>query len=197
MPEVLRVGLKASAWRMSTSARDLLRFSYTANQHHRILWRKIIPHTKKSHRAIALDLIGMGGQREARKLDYTFAQHARYVDGFLKAMKLGDITLVVHDWGSALGLRYACLNPTNVRSIALMESLLPPGLPSPGYDAMGDFTGTMFKALRTPGLDENLVYQHNIFVESVLGRFGSGRVLQEAEMKAYRRPFPPPIINTS
>lgn len=68
-----------------------------------------------------------------------------------------------------------------VCGVALMEALLPPGLPLPVYDAMGKFTGTMFKALRTLGLGEDLVFHHNFLVETVLGRFGSGRILSDAK----------------
>lgn len=155
------------------------------------LWRNIIPYVSDNHRAIALDLIGMGDS-DKPEIGYTFGEHAAYVDGFIDALELEDITLVIHDWGSALGMRYARLNEDNVRAIAFMEALIPPGLPAESYDAMGDFTGTMFKALRTPGFGEELVLRHNFFVESVLGTFGSGRRLTEAELEHYRRPFQTP-----
>jgi pimeloyl-ACP methyl ester carboxylesterase len=34
----------------------------------------------------------------------------KYIEGFIDKMKLKDITLVVHDWGSALGFHYAMRN---------------------------------------------------------------------------------------
>ena len=36
-------------------------------------------------------------------------------------MKLKDITLVVHDWGSGLGFHYAMRNEDKIRGIAFME----------------------------------------------------------------------------
>lgn len=152
------------------------------------LWRNIIPYVTDDHRAIALDLIGMGDSAKP-EIGYTFDEHAVYVDGFIDALELKNITLVIHDWGSALGMRYARMNEGNVRGVAFMEALIPPGLPAESYEAMGDFTGTMFKALRTPGFGEELVLRHNFFVESVLGTFGSGRRLTEAELDHYRAPF--------
>lgn len=152
------------------------------------LWRNIIPYVSKTHRAIAVDLIGMGNSGKP-DIGYTFKEHAEYIDRFIQALDLKDITLVVHDWGSAIGMRYARLNPSNVRAMVFMEALIPPALPSENYEIMGEFTGTMFRALRTPGLGEDLVLNYNFFVESVLGRFGSGRSLTDAEMEVYRAPF--------
>ncbi|MEO1251277.1 MAG: haloalkane dehalogenase [Pseudomonadota bacterium] len=155
------------------------------------LWRNIIPYVTDDHRVIALDLIGMGDS-DKPEIDYRFEDHAAYFDGFIEALDLKNITLVIHDWGSALGMRYARLTEENVRALVFMEAIIPPGIPSDNYDAMGEFTGTMFRALRTPGFGEELVLRHNFFVESVLGTFGSGRRLSEAELAHYRRPFATP-----
>ena len=53
-------------------------------------------------RAIALDLIGMG-KSDKPDLDYRFSDHVPYVVGFIEKLGLEDVTLVIHDWGSALG----------------------------------------------------------------------------------------------
>ena len=65
------------------------------------LWRNIIPHISPIGRCIAPDLIGMG-KSDKPDLDYGFFDHSRYVDGFIDALGLGNMTLVIHDWGSAL-----------------------------------------------------------------------------------------------
>lgn len=76
------------------------------------LWRNIIPYVSGNHQAIAVDLIGMGDSAKP-EIDYTFVDHAAFVDGFIETLGLENITLVVHDWGSALGMRYARLNEGN------------------------------------------------------------------------------------
>ncbi len=152
------------------------------------LWRNIIPYVSDDHRAVALDLIGMGDS-DKPDIGYSFQDHAHYVDAFIASMNLSDITLVVHDWGSVLGIRYARLNESNIRGLAFMEAIVPPSTPAQDYESMGEFTGTMFKALRTPGLGEELILRHNFFVESVLGTFGAGRRLTEEELIHYRRPY--------
>lgn len=85
------------------------------------LWRNIIPYAAKHGRAIALDLIGMG-KSDKPDIPYRFADHAPFVDGFIEVLGLHDVTLVIHDWGSALGFHYARRHPDNVRGIAFMEA---------------------------------------------------------------------------
>lgn len=151
------------------------------------LWRNIIPYVSDTHRAIAVDLIGMGDSGKP-DIDYTFADHATYVDGFIEALNLTDVTLVVHDWGSVLGMRYARLNQANVRGLVFMEAGIPPAFPAPSLEAMGE-TAELFRSLRTPGMGEEMVLNNNFFVETVLADVGTLRTLTEAEMEAYRQPF--------
>src|SRR5215472_11107599 len=64
------------------------------------LWRNVIPHLAPLGRCIAPDLIGMGRSGKP-DIEYRFFDHVRYLDGFLDALRLRNITLVLHDWGSA------------------------------------------------------------------------------------------------
>ena len=154
------------------------------------LWRNIIPYVSDNHRAIAIDLIGMGDSGKP-DIPYTFADHAFYLDGFIESLNLQNVTLVVHDWGSVLGMRYARLNEENVRGLVFMEALLPPGFPAPSYESMGAELGELFRNLRTEGIGEEMVLQNNFFVESILPS-QIMRTLTEAEMDAYRAPYPTP-----
>lgn len=70
-----------------------------------------------------------------------------YVDGFIDALGLRDVTFVVHDWGSGLGFQYAARHPDNVKALAFMEAIL---LPIPSYEAMGE-KGASFWRMRAPG----------------------------------------------
>lgn len=154
------------------------------------LWRNIIPYVTDGYRAIAPDLIGMGDSGKP-DIGYTFAEHAAYLDSFIETLGLKDITLVVHDWGSILGMRYARLNEGNVQALAFMEAGIPPALPAPSLEAMGPQNAQLFGMLRPPRGDE-LVLQHNFFVEEVLGKLGVVTQLSEAVMENYRAPFPTP-----
>jgi len=155
------------------------------------LWRNIIPHVVKAgYRAIAPDLIGMGDSGKP-EIGYTFEDHAIFIDGFLDSFGISGMTLVVHDWGSALGMSYARLNPDKVSALAFMEAIIPPSFPVDSYEAMGPL-GDLFRNLRTEGVGEKMVLENNFFVEEILPKMGVARGLTEEEMAYYRAPFPTP-----
>lgn len=151
------------------------------------LWRNIMPHVQDLGRCIALDLIGMG---DSDKLEdsgpdrYTFAEHSRYFDAALEALGVTDkVTLVIHDWGSALGFHWANRNRDRVKGICYMEAIVRP-------IEWGDFPDAsreLFQAFRSPA-GEQMILDSNVFVEKVLP--GSVlRSMSEEEMNVYRRPF--------
>lgn len=154
------------------------------------LWRNIIPFVADRYRAIAPDLIGMGNS-DKPDIGYTFAEHAAYLDGFIAALGLKDITLVIHDWGSVLGMRYARMNENNVTAVAFMEAGIPPALPAPSLEAMGEPSAQLFGMLRSPA-GEEAVLQGNFFVEEVLGKMAVATPLSQEVLDNYRAPFPTP-----
>ncbi|MEL7232893.1 MAG: alpha/beta fold hydrolase, partial [Chloroflexota bacterium] len=89
------------------------------------LWRNIIPHMSDHARCIAPDLIGMG-KSDKPDIPYRFDDHYRYITGFIEALDLTNITLVIHDWGSALGFHYAMQHEDNVKGVAFMEAIVRP-----------------------------------------------------------------------
>lgn len=152
------------------------------------LWRNVIPHvTDAGYRAIAPDLIGMGDSGKP-EIDYTFADHARYLAALLNTLDLSDVTLVLHDWGGGLGMQWARQNPKRVTRMAYMEAIAPPGMPVASFDDMPELLADFFRLMRTEQGAE-LIYEQNYFVENVLPEMGVMRPLQEAEMAAYRAPF--------
>ena len=154
------------------------------------LWRNIIPYAAGIGRAIALDLIGMG-KSDKPKIEYRFFDHSRYVEGFIETLMLRNITLVIHDWGSALGFHYGARREENVKGVAFMEAILRPL----SWSDFPEQARGMFQAFRTPGVGWDLIANQNAFVERVLP--GSVvRKLTEAEMNRYREPFPDPSSRT-
>jgi len=148
------------------------------------LWRNIIPHVVPLGRIVAPDLIGMGKSGKP-DIDYTFADHYRYMDAFIKELELQNVILVIHDWGSALGFNYAMQNPDNVKGIVFMEALYQPSswknFPSSAY--------LIFKLFRNPIMGKLMIMNRNFFVEKVLPKF-TVRQLTKEEMDHYRQPYP-------
>ena len=97
-----------------------------------------------------------------------------------------NVTLVLHDWGSALGFDWASQHPDKVRGICYME-----GIPCPvSWDDWPDVVKPIFQGFRSDA-GESMVLEKNVFIEKVLP--GSVlRGLTEEEMAVYRRPFADP-----
>ena len=155
------------------------------------LWRNIMPHLKNHGRCIAIDLIGMG---DSDKLDnsgpdrYTFFEHRRYLDAALDALEINNnVTLVLHDWGSALGFDWANRHRDSIKGIAYMEALTQP---IDTWDEWPENARNIFQALRSPA-GEELVLEKNIFVERILPS-SILRDLTEKEMEQYRLPYTEP-----
>lgn len=154
------------------------------------LWRNIMPHLADQGRCIAIDLIGMG---DSDKLDdsgpdrYTFVEHRKYFDAALEALGVTDnVTLVIHDWGSALGFDWANRHRDNVLGICYMEAVVRPM----SWDDWPEAATGIFRGFRSEA-GEEMVLENNVFVEAVLP--GSIiRDLTEEEMAVYRRPFAEP-----
>ena len=151
------------------------------------LWRGIIPHLTGLGRCIAPDLIGMG---DSDKLEdsgpdrYRFVEHRRYLDAFLEAVGVnGNVTLVMHDWGSALGFDWANRHRHAVKGLAYMEAIVQPLT----WTQWPEAALRVFQGFRSRS-GESMVLDHNLFVERVLP--GSiKRTLMDAEMAEYCRPF--------
>jgi haloalkane dehalogenase len=146
-----------------------------------------MPYCQGLGRLIACDLIGMGDSDKLTPSGpdrYTYAEQRSFLHALWEELRLGDkVILVVHDWGSALGLDWARHNPDRVEGIAYMEGFSMPL-------AWSDFPVALHKVFggfRSPA-GEDMVLEKNVFVERVL----TGSILRQLtdeEMTEYRRPF--------
>lgn len=147
------------------------------------LWRNIIPYVSARGRCLAPDLVGMGQSGKSPTGGYLFVDHARYLDAWFEALNLtNNVTLVVHDWGSALGFHRAARYPGQIKAIAYIEAIAMPRT----WEDFGT-AGSIFRALRSPQ-GEHLILDENAFVEMVLPR-AIIRKSSDEEMAAYRAPF--------
>jgi len=133
------------------------------------LWRGVLPHVNHSgRRLITSDLIGMGDSDKipagAEPDRYRFASHARYVGAFIdEVVGTEPLTLVLHDWGGALGFDWAYRHQQRVRAIAYMETF---AAPLTLEDLPESFRPTL-KAVRSSA-GEALVLAENMFIEKML-----------------------------
>jgi haloalkane dehalogenase len=154
------------------------------------LWRNVMPHLAGRGRCIAPDLIGMGDSEKlapAGPDSYRFVDHRRYLDGLLDALGVGHrVTIVGHDWGSALGFDWANRHRAAIKGLVYMEAIVRPL----AWVEWPEPIRKLFQGFRSDA-GEAMVLEKNVFVERVLP--GSVlRGLTDAEMTVYRRPFSEP-----
>jgi haloalkane dehalogenase len=149
------------------------------------LWRNVIPHVSGQARCIAVDLIGMG-KSDHPDLAYTFDDQYRYLCAFIEALGLDQkVTLVIHDWGSALGLRWAHEHADRVRGIAFMEAMIRPL-------SLADMPGSLkmaFRMMRTPGIGWLMISVGNIFLNKMLPDLTHAKLSPEA-LAYYKSAYP-------
>jgi haloalkane dehalogenase len=152
------------------------------------LWRFVWPHVKGQGRVIVPDLIGMGDSEklpESGPESYTFVEHREYLWALLEQLGVTErVSLVIHDWGSALGFDWAYQHQGAVKALMYMEAIVGP---IASWEDWPEKPRPIFQAMRSEA-GEELVLQKNIFVERILPA-SIIRTLDEDEMAEYRRPF--------
>ncbi|MCP4363621.1 MAG: alpha/beta fold hydrolase [Chloroflexi bacterium] len=96
------------------------------------LYRKMIPPLAQKQRVLAMDFVGFGrSDKYADEADYSFQMHRDTLVGFIEALDLQEITLVVQDWGGLIGLTVATQLPERFARLVIMNTGLPGGEPMP------------------------------------------------------------------
>ena len=154
------------------------------------LWRNVMPSLEGLGRLVACDLIGMGASDKLSPSGpdrYNYAEQREFLFALWDALDLGDrVVLVLHDWGSALGLDWANQHRDRVQGIAYMEAIVTPMT----WDDFHPSVRGVFQGFRSPE-GERMVLEQNVFVEGVLPG-AIRRRLSDEEMNYYRRPFVDP-----
>ncbi len=149
------------------------------------LWRNIVPHLSGQGRCIAVDLIGMG-KSDHPDIPYRFDDQYRYLQAFIEAMGIRqNLTLVIHDWGSALGFRWAHEHAADVRAIAFMDGMIKPM-------SIADMPGSLkiaFKMMRSPGVGWMMVSVANIFINQMLQDLTHAKI-SDGAMAYYASAYP-------
>ena len=86
------------------------------------VWRQQVKSLSRSYRCIAPDHLGFGLSDKPAGFAYTPEAHAENLEALIAHLQLKDITLVVHDFGGPIGLRYALRHPENVKKIVVLNT---------------------------------------------------------------------------
>lgn len=136
-------------------------------------YRTLIPYLNHRYRLIVPDHIGCGRSDKPQDYPYTLAQHIQNLERLLTHLSLSNITLVLHDWGGAIGMGYAVRHPTRVSRFVVFNTAA----------FYSDIVPRRIKLCRLPVVGEWVVRGLNGFAKAAL---------VFATAQRYR--FTPPVI---
>jgi haloalkane dehalogenase len=142
------------------------------------LYRKMIPILARGYRVLAMDFVGFGrSDKYTERAEYSFTMHHDTVVGFIEALGLEAITLVVQDWGGLIGLTVASEMPQRFARLVIMNT----GLPT-GDEPIGEgFMRWRAFAERSTDLPISFVIRTGV---------AQGELLRPDILAAYDSPFP-------
>ena len=141
------------------------------------LYRRMIPvFLRAGFHVVVPDLIGFGrSDKPTDRSAYTYAGHVAWMTAFIASQDLKDLTLFCQDWGGLIGLRVAAENPQLFSRLVIANTALPAGEPMSAGFMMWQNASQAMKFMDCGAM---------------LKRAVQARDLTEAEMDAYRAPFP-------
>lgn len=146
------------------------------------LYRKMIPILSAKHRVIAMDFIGFGRSDKFTERDeYSFQMHSETLAGFIDALTLENITLVVHNWGGLIGLPLASEKTERFARLVIMNTGLPAAEEQVDEQRIKAFLNWRKFAESTPDLPVGQVIR--------MGTVHGDRIAPEA-IAGYEAPFP-------
>jgi haloalkane dehalogenase len=85
-------------------------------------YRHLILGLRGSHRCIAVDHVGCGLSDKPASFSYQVESHADNIARLIDQLGLDDVTLVVHDWGGAIGYHVALQRRATFRRFVVFNS---------------------------------------------------------------------------
>lgn len=92
------------------------------------MWREPMQALRDTHRVVAVDHLGCGLSDKPQGWPYRLAGHVDNLEALVLALDLRDVTLVLHDWGGAIGMGVAARQPDRIARVAVLNTA---AFPSP------------------------------------------------------------------
>jgi len=145
------------------------------------MFRDVIVRLRGQFRCLTLDFPGCGLSPDAPGHDHSVQANAQILAGFIDALDLQDITMVVHDVGGPLGFLIATRLPQRFRALVISNTF---GWPLASYPAVR----RMLKVIASPpfGAINSLTNALALFTAS---RYGVGRHMRRADRRAFLGPW--------
>jgi pimeloyl-ACP methyl ester carboxylesterase len=148
------------------------------------IWRDLIQHLSNHFRCIAIDSPGTGHSAiGSRRPNLESAANA--VESVIRALKLGELTLVLHDLGGISGVVGAGRSSATLRGVVAINTF--------AWRPSGRFLRLMLRIAGSAGAGELDVLTH-LVPKLTASRFGIGRHLSASSRRAFRESMRSPQI---
>src|SRR5438128_2016761 len=145
------------------------------------MFRDVILRLRRRFRCLTLDFPGSGLSPDAEDHDQSVRANAWVLDGFIEALDLQDITMVVHDAGGPIGFLIATMRPERFRALVISNTF---GWPLREYPSVR----RMLKVMGNP-LIIALNTHTNALARLTATSYGVGRHLSKADRRAFVGPW--------
>ncbi|MFB2119511.1 alpha/beta fold hydrolase [Parapedobacter sp. 2B3] len=144
-------------------------------------YRNVIKKLKANFRCVAIDHIGFGLSNKPEYYDYSTRNHGKTLEKFVFEKNLDNITLVVHDFGGAIGLSFAIQHPEKIKRLVVLNSWLWSSKSDPDFIKLS-------KLLKSPLLP--FLYRYlNFSPRFILPKSFGDRKISKQTLKQYTKPF--------
>ncbi len=121
-------------------------------------FRQVLTGLSDRARVIAVDHIGCGLSDKPRQYHYTLEQHVGNLARLIEQLDLRRVTLLVHDWGGAIGLGAALKVPNRIEQFMILNTA---AFPPP-------YVPWRIAACRLPWIGEWSMRRLNLFARAAL-----------------------------
>ena len=155
------------------------------------LYRHLVPRLKKHGRVIVPDHMGFGKSETPQDRDYSIEEHCNNLDNLLLSLDVENVTLVIQDWGGAIGGSFAIRHPEKIKCLCICNTLFPLVQPAPGSYSKGVVDHDWFQWVQTDQYEPTLSNLGSTIL-SVMKRVGIERTdyVNENWVRAYASAFP-------
>ncbi len=85
-------------------------------------YRDVVKELSKTHRVIAFDHIGCGLSSKPQNYEYTLESRIKDMGTLVKYLGVDKYSLVVHDWGGAIGTGHAVRYPDSIAKMVFLNT---------------------------------------------------------------------------
>jgi haloalkane dehalogenase len=148
------------------------------------LWRNVLPYLSSDACCYAFDFLGFG-LSDKPDISYDYHCYLKTLTEFINALKLKNITLVMHGFGGIIGSIYAKNNPDNIKGLAYIESHI---CCQDKSDLISLPVQNVLSDLSDEAISKELILTSDYYLDKVM-KPGFMGALSEKQWQWYQKPF--------